>query len=581
MLFSSNYDRTPTIKVPGAQAQVGWGAVLTCLHAHAEPRTGFPCLVIDTYPGTDLAELARAAATHLPDYALINVEDAVLDTEALERLLSRFLTPDRVFGVVSPHQLTEFYGLAKLDALRSHLARVTQPTLVFGWGAALAVPNPTLLVMADLARWEIQRRLRGGMGNWHADNASEDILRKYKRGFFVEWRVADRHKRSLFSRMDFYLDTNAASQPVLIDRATFERSLDLTISRPFRMVPFFDPGVWGGQWMKQVCGLPPDAPNYAWSFDGVPEENSLQFDYGGTLLEMPAQNLTLLRPVELLGERTHARFGAEFPIRFDLLDTMQGGNLSLQVHPLTSYIQQHFGMVYTQDESYYLLDAGEDAVVYLGLNADIDREAMLSELADSQQTGQFDTGRYVNAIAARKHDHFSIPAGTIHCSGKNSMVLEISATPFIFTFKLWDWGRPGLDGLPRPVHLEHGQANIQWERDIAWVKSNLLGQTQELDRGEGWREERTGLSELEFIETRRHWFSVPVKHDTRGTLNVLNLVEGREAVVESPDGAFEPFTVHYAETFIVPAQVGEYVVRPTQEGEQVATLKAFVRGTQR
>ncbi|GAA4014267.1 class I mannose-6-phosphate isomerase [Deinococcus rubellus] len=577
----SNYDRTPTIQVPGTAAWSGWAEVLGQIRAAADQRAGLPCIVIDTYPGTDLAELARAAATHLPAYALINAEDAALDTEALEHLLSCFLTDDRVFGVVSPHQLLEFYDPDRLESLRSQLAQVNQPTLVFGWGAAAAVTNPSLLVVADLARWEIQRRLRGGMGNWHVGNGSEDILRKYKRGFFVEWRVADRHKLGLFSGMDFYLDTNAAGRPVLIDRATFEQSLDLTVSRPYRVVPFFDPGVWGGQWMRQVCNLPPGAPNYAWCFDGVPEENSLRFDYGGTLLEMPAQNLTLLRPVRLLGERTHARFGAEFPIRFDLLDTMQGGNLSLQVHPLTSYIQQHFGMAYTQDESYYLLDAGEDAVVYLGLKTDTDRETLLSDLADSQTTGEFDAERYVNAIPARKHDHFSIPAGTIHCSGQNAMVLEISATPFIFTFKLWDWGRLGLDGLPRPVHLEHGKANIRWERDTDWVQTHLLNPPEVLGSGEGWCEECTGLNELEFIETRRHWFSVPVSHDTQGTVNVLNLVEGREAVVESPGNAFEPFTVHYAETFIVPAQVGGYVIRPARTGEQVATIKAFVRGTQR
>ena len=575
------YDRTPTIQVSGAEAWAGWADVLKQIRAAAEQCAGLPCIVVDTYPGIDLAELVRAATTYLPEYALINAEDAALDTETLERLLSRFLTPDRVFGAVSPHQLTEFYDSDRSEVLRSQLAQVTQPTLVFGWGAALMVKSPALLVMADLARWEIQRRLRGGLSNWQASNASEDILRKYKRGFFVEWRVADRHKLDQFSRMDFYLDTNSANQPVLIDRATFERSLDLTVSRPYRMVPFFDPGVWGGQWMKQVCGLPTEASNYAWCFDGVPEENSLRFDYGDTLLEMPAQNLTLLRPAELLGERTHARFGAEFPIRFDLLDTMQGGNLSLQVHPLTGYIQQHFGMAYTQDESYYLLDAREDAVVYLGLKTDIDREAMFSELIASQTTGEFDAERYVNAVPARKHDHFSIPAGTIHCSGKNSMVLEISATPFIFTFKLWDWGRLGLDGLPRPVHLEHGKANIQWERDTAWMEERLLNTPEALGRGEGWNEERTGLSELEFIETRRHWFSVPVNHNTQGTVNVLNLVEGREAVVESPSNAFEPFTVHYAETFILPAQVGEYVIRPVRAGEQLATIKAFVRGTQR
>ena len=204
---------------------------------------------------------------------------------------------------------------------------------------------------------------------------------------------------------------------------------------------------------------------------------------------------------------------------------------------------------------------------------------MASDLSSAQAGGKpFPVETYVNVWPVKKHDHVSIPAGTIHCSGKNSMVLEISATPYIFTFKLWDWDRVGLDGRPRPIHLKHGLANILWSRGREWVEGNLINQTSIIAHGDGWHEERTGLHQLEFIETRRHWFIKSVPHDTEGTLHVLNLVEGEEAVVESPSGAFQPFVVHYAETFIIPACVGPYLISPTAMVDRpLATLKAFVR----
>jgi mannose-6-phosphate isomerase class I len=250
------------------------------------------------------------------------------------------------------------------------------------------------------------------------------------------------------------------------------------------------------------------------------------------------------------------------------------------VHPLTEYIQQQFGMHYTQDESYYMLDTGPDATVYLGLKEGVEKEAMVADLRKAQEGGFiFDAEKYANRWPAKKHDHFLIPAGTVHCSGANSMVLEISATPYIFTFKMWDWARLGLDGKPRPVHLNHGVANIQWDRTTAWVKKNLVNVTQVLGSGHGWREERTGLHEREFIETRRHWFSGMAPHDTKGGVNVLNLIEGEEAIVESPAHAFEPFVVHYAETFIIPASVGVYTIRPhgPSIGKTCGTIKAYVR----
>jgi len=94
---------------------------------------------------------------------------------------------------------------------------------------------------------------------------------------------------------------------------------------------------------------------------------------------------------------------------------MGGQNLSLQVHPLTEYIQNTFGMHYTQDESYYILDCEEEAQVYLGLKENIDKVKMLSALQKTQDEGApFATETFVNAWPVKKHDHFLIPAGTVY-----------------------------------------------------------------------------------------------------------------------------------------------------------------------
>lgn len=193
---------------------------------------------------------------------------------------------------------------------------------------------------------------------------------------------------------------------------------------------------------------------------------------------------------------------------------------------------------------------------------------MISALKTAQETGAaFDAERFVNRFPAKKHDHFLIPAGTVHCSGKNAMVLEISATPYIFTFKLYDWGRLGLDGRPRPIHIEHGEQVIHFDRNTKWVEQNLVNAVQTLHEDEHVKIEHTGLHALEFIETTRVWFDAPVTLPRNDSVSVLNLIEGSAAVISSPDGRFAPYTVHYAETFILPMQAGEYQIAPLSEGD--------------
>ena len=589
--MSGNYDKFPSVSVPVTAADYaveGWTAVGAELRRRIE-RLGRAKTVVcvDFYHGVweDEVVAALAAGMRTPGTSapvVVLTKEANRGRDEVRAMLAREVGDDRVFGLLSHRVVDEFFDAAKVEELRARIAAVESGVvLVCGVAAAHVCRERELLVYADMARWEIQMRFRGGrLANWLDDNFGEDVLRLYKRAFFVDWRVLDRHKRALYDEIDYVLDTNAEI-PRLMTGSAFRRGLEIAAHRPFRVKPYFDPGVWGGQWMKEKFGLDPSKKNYAWSFDCVPEENSLLFDVGGVVVETPAINLVFRHPHELLGEKVHARFGAEFPIRFDMLDTMRGGNLSLQCHPLTEYIQEQFGMHYTQDESYYLLDAdpASDPHVFLGLKNNVDREEFAAALRASATTGSFDAEKYVNAFPAKKHDHFLIPGGTIHCSGANCMVLEISATPYIFTFKMWDWGRLGLDGRPRPIHAERALANIQFDRDTDWVRKNLVGRVETLSETDGVKEERTGLHEREFIETRRHWFTKPVRHDTGGGVNVLNLVEGEEAVVESPTGAFAPFRVHYAETFIIPAAVGEYVIRPAGEGASAlhGTIKASVR----
>ncbi|MFZ2537848.1 MAG: class I mannose-6-phosphate isomerase [Oscillospiraceae bacterium] len=576
-----NYDKYPQTDIKGYDNQAFSGYSAIAHELTQKLSGGRTIIVLDCYPNVDYKELLDGFALLNP-VKVICSDNCAISAQLYKEKIADNLTDDRVFGFMSHKKIDTYFDYDKLQTARTELEAITNGVvLVYGVGASL-ITKGDILIHCDLARWEIQTRYKQGASNWNTDNRDAPILTKYKQGFFVEWRFADKHKQNVWKDMDYVLDTNVSNSPKMITSSAFFEGLSQVVSQPFRVVPYFDPGVWGGQWMKDVCSLPQDKANYAWSFDGVPEENSLYMVYGDVRVEVPSIDLVFYQPQKLLGERVHGRFGAEFPIRFDFLDTMGGQNLSLQVHPLTEYIQQNFGMNYTQDESYYILDTDEteETFVYLGVKENVDSTQMIADL-NRAQNGEisFPAEKYVNKIAVKKHDHILIPAGTIHCSATNTMVLEISATPYIFTFKLFDWDRLGLDGLPRPIHIEHGEKVIQWDRDTKWVHDNLVNNFTVLEKTDTLTVTKTGLHEREFIETVTHRTTQTVHCTTKGSVNMLNLVEGIEAIIQSPTNSFENFIVHYAETFIIPAHVDTYTITPygKSEGKEIMTITAYVR----
>lgn len=562
----SNYDKLPAIKIEG-EIISGWDTILSAINAKNATT-----IAIETYQGVIYEELKEKFSS-LTGYSLIDTASLMFSEQHILDMTEKDVTDDAIFGFITRLRVVDFLNpelCKKVDSLKKKI--------IFGYGASIVAKNADLLIYADMPRWELQmRQRRSEVSSIGVKNSHLPASLQYKRGFFVDWRACDALKKELLTKADFWLDTTDRVAPKMISGATHLKGLELASKQPFRVVPFFDPAPWGGQWMKEVCDLDRTKSNFGWCFDCVPEENSLLFNIKNTIFEIPSINLVFYKTEELLGRSVQSRFGAEFPIRFDFLDTIKGGNLSLQVHPTKQFIKDSFGMDYTQDESYYMLDTEDGATVYLGVKDSSQADEIIENLKAAQEgKAPFDADKYINVFPAKKHDHFLIPNGTIHCSGTGAMVLEISATPYIFTFKLWDWGRLGLDGKPRPINIERGKEVIDFRRNTEFCKKELVNNIQLIAEGDGWKEERTGLHEMEFIETRRHWFTKPVLHNTGGSVNVINLVEGDAAIISSPINAFAPYEVHYTETFIVPASVNEYIITPCGNYE-CATLKAYVR----
>ena len=388
--FNSQYDKYPSTKVDG-KAYRGYSEIVTYL---SNELKGKNVVAFEMYPGVSKQEIVNNLIMKLGFDRVIDIETCALSEDDLDKLLKRNMTDDRVFGLMSHFEIEEFYDLSKLEEAKKSISS-NERVAIYGFGASM-IHNDSLIYL-DMTRWEIQLRYRKGMSNWNKTNPNEDNLRKYKRGYFIEWRTADRLKKRVLRNSTYYIDSTVENDPKLILTDDLFKGIRKLSTHPFRLVPYFDPGVWGGQWMKEVCNLDPSKKNYAWSFDGVPEENCVLYDFNGIKVASPAINIVFFEPVNLLGNKVHARFGTEFPIRFDFLDTFEGGNLSLQVHPLTEYIQDKFGMHYTQDESYYILDAKEDSVVYLGVKEGINKDDLINDLKESQRTGQkFNDEKYIN-----------------------------------------------------------------------------------------------------------------------------------------------------------------------------------------
>ncbi len=564
-----NYDLYPGFSLESGKIALGFEALADLL---ANPS----CVVLDGYSGvfwedfrSRLEDVLKARNIRT---AWVNVETALRPNAEIEALALPFLGgDDPIFGSRFTGTLEDFFDATKLEKLRpdSH----AQISLIYGCGASLAGWNG-LLVYLDLPKNEIQFRARAGTVTNLGSSMVTDPKTMYKRFYFVDWVALNQHKAKLLERIDIILDHQRPLEPTLMRGDDFRATLEVMTHNFFRARPWFEPGPWGGQWIKQhVPELPQGAPNYAWSFELITPENGLMLEHDGLLLEVSFDFLMFHDHRAVLGEAAE-RFGFEFPIRFDWLDTVGGGNLSLQVHPSPSYVSAHFGETFTQDETYYILECDDHAEVYLGFQENLDPLEFRNALEQSQEHNTpLEVDQFVQRHPAKKHDLFLIPHGTIHCSGAGSLVLEISATPYIFTFKMYDWLRLDLDGKPRPLNIARAFENLDFSRRGMQVQE-LISKPILLESGDGWRVFRLPTHPDHFYDIQRLEFQDYFEARTENTCHVLCLVEGTSIILETAGGLRQQF--HYAETFVIPAAAVSYRLR--NEGSKLAkVVRAFVR----
>ncbi len=503
-----------------------------------------------------------------------DVSAAMKPEAEIDSLVSPWLGgDDPIFGFRTPLTLGDLFDSEALALIKPDpTARLN---IICGEGAALT-GRDGFVVYIDIPKNEIQFRARAGSITNLGASAPDSHKKMYKRFYFVDWVILNRHKKALLPRVDVIVDGQREEEITWASGDDIRDGLISLSRNALRVRPWFEPGVWGGSWIKDnIKSLAQDVPNYAWSFELIVPENGIVLSSSSKMLEVSFDSVMYLAGRDVVGDECYDKYGDEFPLRMDYLDNFDGGNLSIQCHPHKEYIQKNFGEVLTQEESYYMLDTKDDARVYLGFKDDIVPEQFEAALCESyENVTPLDVDRYVQSLPSRRHELFLIPPGTLHSSGRNNLVLEISTTPYIFTFKMYDWLAVDLDGNPRPLNIERGMHNLCFDRKGEAVERELVAHPTLLEKGSDWELWHLKTHPRHSFDVHRYRLESEVEVATEGKCNVLNLVEGESVEIITAGGA--KYNLNYAETIIISAAAGSYRLINTS-GREIMVVKAFMK----
>lgn len=241
---------------------------------------------------------------------------------------------------------------------------------------------------------------------------------------------------------------------------------------PVRFSPRFKPRPWGGRRLADLLGkaLPGDGPiGESWELSDLAGDESIVAD--GDLAGRSIGDLAVQWGKDLLGGAP--LIDGRFPLLIKFLDARE--NLSVQVHPSPATTADKLAI---KHESWVVLHADPGAAIYLGLRPGVTKR----DVADAANSPRI--VELLNGVQVRRGDSFYLPSGLPHALGAGVVVAEVQ-TPSDVTYRLYDWGRTGLDGKPRELHIEQALDNLLFDvpqEQVVQPRSHVAGPWATLTR---------------------------------------------------------------------------------------------------
>ena len=532
-------------------------------------------VAVDAYPGADVTVLVNTVRQQLGGAAVtfIDAESLLKDADTIADMLLPYLPEDREEDPVllyGRRYKGGYEGLQddrKVQALKELLGR-EKSVLVYGRGALVSALRGCYgaRIWMDVTPRTAALNFKYG----HARNLGAKADLPYgllmRRNYYVDFETAVDLRWSLIreKQLDYYITADVPEEMQLVSFGDLLTLFDELCERPFRCRPVYLEGVWGGFYFTRLRHLPSKMRNCAWIFDMIPMEVSIVAKLGDNEFEAPFFTFIQAMGEKLLGRQAMEQFGGYFPIRFNYDDTYHSnGNMSVQCHPDEAYVVKNHDELGRQDESYYVCVTAQGAKTFLGFNEKDSCREFFEKAREAEKTHELiDYEKYINAVPSVPGTQVMIPAGTVHASGRNQVILEIgSLTVGSYTYKLYDYQRiDPQTGLPRPIHLKMGSRVIHGERTKEWVRDNLVNHGYVVREGKDWKEVVVGEHDLLYFSLRNLIFWDKIEDDTDGLFHVLSLVDGEKVKVVSQEDPGKFYIMNSLDIVVIPASLGKYTI---------------------